>query len=163
MFPTVKAGTQSLRQIESGTVESRTDLLVAMLLDHLSGQELARMPTINSLAASLNMSTSHLRHIVKQKTGVSFSRYVKKLRLCRARRLLQETFWSVKQVMLEVGVSDHSHFAKDYKKEFGESPTQTRLNAMAAGKKIALCEPRNSHFGHKQTLAMHTRNGNLRL
>lgn len=127
-------GNQSGQNTSAG--EGRNDFLVSLLLDHLSKQELARMPSIDSLAATLNMSPSYLRHIVKQRTGVSFTRYVKGLRLRRARKLLQETFWSVKQVMLEVGVSDHSHFAKDYKKEFGESPTQTRCNAIVSGKKI---------------------------
>ena len=136
MLRLVKSAKGNLRERETGTGEGRNDFLVTQLLDHLSRQEPARMPSIGALAASFNMSTSHLRHIVKQRTGVSFSRHVRTLRLRRARQLLQETLWSVKQVMLEVGVSDHSHFAKDYKKEFGESPTQTRCNAIAAGRTI---------------------------
>lgn len=136
MLRLVESANWNLREKEPGAGEGRNDFLVTLLLDHLSRQEPARMPSIDTLAASLNMSPSHLRHIVKQRTGVSFRRYVRTLRLRRARQLLQETFWIVKQVMLEVGVSDHSHFAKDYKNEFGESPTQTRYNAIASGKTI---------------------------
>ena len=136
---------------EMGVVTGRADFLLATLLSYLSRQEPSRMPAIHSLAASCNMSPSRLRHIVKQKTGVSFSRYIKTLRLRRARQLLQETFWSIKRVMLEVGLSDHSHFAKDYKKEFGESPTQTRYSAVAA-RSLELAigyVPQNSQSGHK--------------
>ena|SRR5215472_8608949 len=135
MLQLVKSDTRNLDERE-GAGEGRNGFRVTLLLDHLSRQEPARMPSIGMLAASFNMSPSHLRHIVKQHTGMSFGRYVRTLRLRRARQLLQETFWSVKQVMLEVGVCDHSHFAKDYKKEFGESPTQTRCNAIASGKTI---------------------------
>lgn len=124
-------GDSNGRDKETNTVESRADFLVLVLLDRLSRQEPAQLPTIDSLAASLNISPSYLRHIIKRKTGISFRQHIKALRLRQARQLLQETFWTVKQVMLEVGVSDHSHFAKDYKKEFGESPSQTRCQAIA--------------------------------
>lgn len=151
----------SVRQSTTHTVENRTDSLALILVEHLSKQVGAQMPTVNSLAAAVNVSPSHLRHIFKRKIGVSFGRYVKGLRLRRARQLLQETFWTVKQVMSHVGVSDHSHFAKDYKKEFGESPTQTRWRSVLAGKKITSCEPQNSHSGHKQSLAPQASHGSL--
>jgi AraC-like DNA-binding protein len=113
--------------------------LASAVLSHLSGQEPSHMPTVHSLAAIFNISASHLRHVLKQQTGLSFSRHVRILRLRRARQLLQDTCMTVKQVMVEVGMSDHSHFAKDYKKEFGESPTQTRWLALATGKQARTC------------------------
>jgi AraC-like DNA-binding protein len=45
---------------------------------------------------------------------------------------------SVKQVMVKVGLADHSHFARDYKREFGESPSETRRHSIELKAKIAL-------------------------
>lgn len=81
---------------------------------------------------------------IKQQTGISFTRQIKRLRLRRAQLLLRETCWNVKEVMNQVGLSDHSHFAKDYKKEFGESPTETRCKAIAVGKKLTPCQEKSS-------------------
>lgn len=155
MLLLVKGGVQDpLERNETGVVKTRSDLLISLLLDHLSKHEPARMPSLTSLARAFNLSASHLRHVIKKTTGMSYGRYIKTLRLRRARQLLQETFCSVKQVMSEVGFVDHSHFARDYKKEFGESPTETRWSSIAASGKKPSSEPPNSHSGHKQALAM---------
>jgi len=39
---------------------------------------------------------------------------------------LAETNLRVKEVMHKVGINDLSHFVRDYKKVFGESPSETQ-------------------------------------
>jgi len=48
------------------------------------------------------------------------------MRLERAKELMQGSFLSVKEVMILVGMTDLSHFVKDYKNMHGETPGQTR-------------------------------------
>jgi len=62
---------------------------------------------------------------------VSFSRYVKQLRLGRAHGLLCEPKASttVLGVALYCGFQNASHFSRDYRKEFGELPSDTLRNA----------------------------------
>lgn len=81
---------------------------------------------INELAKSLNLSESRLRHLFKKETGVSPIQYLKAQRIESARKLLETTFLSVKEVMLRVGAKDKSHFIRDFKKAFGLSPSQYR-------------------------------------
>ncbi len=45
----------------------------------------------------------------------------------QARKLLEETFLSVKQIMSAVGLKDESHFTRDFKKAYGLSPVRYRL------------------------------------
>jgi len=52
------------------------------------------------------LSPSRLRHLIKATTGLSVNRYVKNLRMQRARELLTSTFLSVKQIMVQVGCND---------------------------------------------------------
>jgi two-component system response regulator YesN len=88
--------------------------------------ELDKVPDIESVAQQLNISVSYARHLFKQETGVSYNRHVKSYRMQCARRLLAETNLRVKEVMHKVGINDLSHFVRDYKKVFGESPSETQ-------------------------------------
>jgi len=81
---------------------------------------------INEIAQTVNLSSSHFRHLFRQQTGLTFHRYHKFLRLQRAHELLCQSFLSVKQVMRELGWTDESHFCRDYKRVYGSSPSQSR-------------------------------------
>jgi transcriptional regulator GlxA family with amidase domain len=87
---------------------------------------------INEIAAKLHISRSHLAHLFKREVGIAPTHYVKVLRLRKARVLLETTFLSVKEIMAIVGFADPSHFVRDYKQEFGETPSQTRASMRAA-------------------------------
>jgi AraC-like DNA-binding protein len=117
---------------------NRTDHRISIVLDYLSAQEPARIPTIGSLAVSLNLSPSRLRSIFRTHSGIPLSRYIKHLRLHRGRMLLQQTLLTVKQVIAEIGLVDHSHFARDYKRLFGESPSVTRRGQAQVNTALAL-------------------------
>jgi transcriptional regulator GlxA family with amidase domain len=49
--------------------------------------------------------------------------------LQKSKELLETTFLSVKEIMVAVGFADLSHFVRDYKQQFGETPSQTRASA----------------------------------
>ena len=114
------------QKIQRCNIPKVSDPRIAAVLDYLSIQSPMPVASLESIAISLNLSPSRLRSIFVDHTGTSFCRYMKHLRMHRARKLLQETMLSVKQVRIEAGLADHSHFARDYKREFGESPTDTR-------------------------------------
>jgi transcriptional regulator GlxA family with amidase domain len=125
-------------QPELLAVTNQEDQRISAVLDYLSIQELAQIPSIDSIAVSINLSLSRLRSIFKEQTGIPIACYVKHLRLQRAHILLQQSLLTVKQVMAQVGVEDHSHFSRDYKKQFGESPSQTRGRSAQRKTAIAL-------------------------
>ncbi len=54
------------------------------------------------------------------------TRHMKLIRLRRAKELLLESFLTVKEVMASVGVSEISHFVRDYKALYGQTPSQSR-------------------------------------
>src|SRR4051812_33622131 len=84
--------------------------------------EHGRNADLRDLAASLNLSPSRFRHLFKAQTGIAPALYLRRMRLERARQLIETTFLSVKEVRSGVGVNDDSHFARDFKREFGRSP-----------------------------------------
>ena len=80
------------------------------------------------IAATVHISSSHLRHIFKREIGTSPTRYVKLVRLRRAKELLETSLLSVKEVMSAVGLNDLSHFVREYKVLFGQTPSETRTS-----------------------------------
>lgn len=105
------------------------DPRISAALEYVAAQPLHSVPTVRLLAQKFNISESYLRHKFRDVVGLSFGQYVKRLRFERARHLLKNSSLTVKQAMLEVGMLDHSSFAKSYRKYFGETPTSTKLGA----------------------------------
>jgi AraC family transcriptional regulator len=54
------------------------------------------------------------------------SQYQIKLRMETARRLLRETATSIVDIANEVGYSNPSHFAQQFRKETGSTPSEYR-------------------------------------
>src|SRR5688500_8379666 len=72
----------------------------------------------NRLAENLNLTASRLRHLFKQQIGISFRKYLRKVRIKKAKRLLETSFLNVKETAHQVGIRDSSHFVRDFEKEF---------------------------------------------
>jgi transcriptional regulator GlxA family with amidase domain len=88
--------------------------------------ELCRDIPLEELARSVNLSSSHFRHLFKDSTGLSPTQYLKVRRMQKAQQLLETTFLSVKEVMLRVGLKDKSHFTRGFKQLYGLSPVKYR-------------------------------------
>ena len=92
-------------------------------------RRLAQPLAISHLARGANLSPSRFTQVFRSHTGLSPGRYLRQLRLTRARHLLDTTFLSVKEVMAAVGFNDPSHFSRDFHRAFGVSPRAWRQRA----------------------------------
>lgn len=81
--------------------------------------------SIESMAQSLGYHRTHLSKMFKQHTGQAPMNFLLKIRMERAKILLQETL-TVEQVASSVGFSDPLYFSKQFKKWFGRSPSEYR-------------------------------------
>jgi AraC-like DNA-binding protein len=89
--------------------------------------------SIDTLAAEVGLSLSRLGFLFRLETGASPGAYLHKLRMERARLLLESTSLAVADVMRQVGLSDPSHFARDFRNAHGLSPRAYRLQLRLAG------------------------------
>jgi AraC family transcriptional regulator, arabinose operon regulatory protein len=83
--------------------------------------------TVEQLAETVELSPSRFAHLFRAQVGVSPVRYLLQLRMDRARALLERTSLSVTEVRLRVGCTDPSHFARDFRRCHGFSPSQRRI------------------------------------
>ena len=82
--------------------------------------------SLADLAQSVNLSVWRLCHIFKSDVGMPPIRYLRQLRMERAKQLLESSFLSVKEIGFQVGLSDESHFVRDFKSIYGFSPALYR-------------------------------------
>ena len=92
----------------------------------LMKESLHRGWSAGRLAQRVNLSPSRLHQVFKEETGLPPARYLRLLRMRQARELLETTHLSVKQVMARVGLTDESHFVRDFKKAHGFTPARYR-------------------------------------
>src|SRR2546425_10603828 len=84
------------------------------------------------LAATFNLSESRLRHIFRDKTGMSLKKYRQECKLQYARRLLQDSTGSIKEICVLSGIHDPANFAHLFKRRFGLTPSVCRLKSKTA-------------------------------
>ncbi len=104
---------------------------IAQAIDRLR-RDYQRPLRIESLARDLGMSPSGFHHHFKSVTDMSPLQFQKGLRLHEARRLMLDERLDATTAGLRVGYDDGSHFSRDYKRLFGESPIRDvdRLRTM---------------------------------
>ena len=74
----------------------------------------------------MGFSPSYFSALFKRETGENFVRYLTRVRIDRAKELLQQTNLSVSEVCSRVGYNDLKHFTQTFKKETSLSPAQYR-------------------------------------
>lgn len=85
--------------------------------------------TLGKMAASVNLSAPYFCYLFKTITGVPPAKYLKSLRMQQSTVLLTTTFLSVKEIVRRVGLTDESHFVRDFKRIYGVTPSEYRNGA----------------------------------
>jgi len=88
-----------------------------LLMEHL-----AERVDWESLARELHVSYSWLRHTFRQHTGFSLHQYQLQLRLNKAKSLLNDSAYPVKEVAAQIGFDCPYHFSHLFKRKTGLSP-----------------------------------------
>lgn len=79
---------------------------------------------LRDLAAVAHVSGSYLSVKFKKEVGCSFTEYLVRFRINKAKELFEHRFTSCKEVASMVGYTDYTQFSKIFKKYTGKSPTE---------------------------------------
>lgn len=82
--------------------------------------------TVAELAAAVHLSPSRLAHLFRAATGEAPIQMLMRLRLRQAARLLAFSALSVAEIAAEVGFDSPFYFARQFRRQFGVSPTAYR-------------------------------------
>ena len=89
---------------------------------------------LRDLAEIVHVSSSYLSTRFKREMGCSFTEYLIRFRMNKAKELLAETNLSCKEVASSVGYDDYAQFSKMFKKYVGRLPTQMQKNNISTKK-----------------------------
>lgn len=83
--------------------------------------------TVRELAESVFfMNQNYISHLFAEKKGISFSAFLRQVRISHAKELLKEEKWSVTEVAAMVGYNDTSQFIRIFRQEVGVTPKKYR-------------------------------------
>ena len=79
-----------------------------------------------TVARAAGLSSSHFSHLMREKTGRTFTDLVAQMRVNRAKALLARTGKSLVQIAIECGFCDQSYFTRVFRKYTGVAPGEYR-------------------------------------
>jgi len=104
-----------------------TAVLLGGALEFIEGhfaEEISR----EDAARAAGLSPSHFSHLMRAKTGWSFTELLTRLRIDRASHLLAHTDLGIVQIALECGFGDQSYFTRLFRRRTRQTPGDYRAS-----------------------------------
>lgn len=102
-----------------------TDRLMDQAL-RIIEQEVGNDIESSEVADRVGLSTSHFRHLFRERTGQPYSKYMTALRLERARERLLGTKTPIGDIAESLGFVSAAHFSRAFAQRFGVAPSMLR-------------------------------------
>jgi AraC-like DNA-binding protein len=107
----------------SGKTVSRFNNALSLYFN--SGQlQTKGLPTVNAMAAQLNLSSRYLSDMLKQETGKTAIELIHIYLVSEAKNMLKGEDQNVSEIAYSLGFENLPYFSRLFKKEVGISPNQ---------------------------------------
>lgn len=80
--------------------------------------------SLDDVSREVNISPYYFSKIFKEETGKNFIEYLTNIRMEKAKELLKDTEYSMKEICSMVGYADPNYFSRSFKKNVGVTPTE---------------------------------------
>lgn len=81
---------------------------------------------LQSISDKYHLSYGYLSTIFTEKYGISFSKYLKKVRITKAKEFLERSNLTLSEICYEIGYTELGYFSRVFKDETGITPSQYR-------------------------------------
>ena len=95
-----------------------------LAMDYIQKNYMDPSLSLNSICSYLNISTSYFSTIFKEMTGETFIEVLTRVRMEKAKELLENTTMKNYEIAEKVGFSDPHYFGISFKKITGKTPTE---------------------------------------
>ncbi|WP_295983276.1 DNA-binding response regulator [uncultured Variovorax sp.] len=121
----------ALEQARGGPSSDHADRVLAQAVERMVRADLANVPALPVLAASVGTHEKRLSRVFKEQTGRTVFEFAREARLAEAQRLLAGSALSVEEVALAVGFSGAANFSTAFRERYGNTPTAFRQARIA--------------------------------
>lgn len=97
--------------------------VLSYISENMSDSDLS----VEVLASQLNLSRSQLYRKIKSLTGQTVNEFLRKIRIQKAKQILETGNSNISEVCYKVGFSSPSYFTKCFKAHFGILPTEVKV------------------------------------
>ena len=104
---------------------SREQVIVDIALDYIEKNYKDEI-TLEDVARQVNLSSNYFSRLFKNRTGINFSDKILSFRMEKAKEILRDTDYSIKDVTFMVGYVDPNYFTKLFKKYTGKNAREFR-------------------------------------
>lgn len=121
----------SLKGTEGGThggIERRKNRRVVTMAQQMVKERINQELSLKVIADELFLNPTYLSKIFKNDVGETFSQYVLRIRMEKAKELLQDVKLLVYEVSERVGYKDPAYFSQMFKKWTGQTPADFQKN-----------------------------------
>jgi|GEM_PF-558079 len=80
--------------------------------------------TLEEVAAAVQLSPNYFSNLFKTTFGETFIEYVTRIRMVKAKELIETNTYSLKEISFMVGYNNPNYFSRVFKKHFASSPKQ---------------------------------------
>jgi len=94
---------------------------------------LAEPMSLEAVASAVNVSPFHFCKLFKRATGLTFTDFVNRARVEKAKRMLMKPAARITEVAYDVGFQSLSHFNRSFRRIADESPTEFRSRMKRGG------------------------------
>lgn len=115
---------QLVQRAEPGAMIGR-NAHVRAALRHIS-DHLDEPMAVHEIASALDLDADYLGRLFKQALGVSLGIWIMRARMAKARQLLSESSYSIKEIAHAVGYTDPLYFARIFRREMKTTPSEWR-------------------------------------
>jgi AraC-like DNA-binding protein len=104
----------------------KTDPEPVRLARNYMQEHLSEPISLDDVAHAVGVSSFHFCKVFKRATGMTFTDYLGRMRVERARKMLLKAANRITEVAYEAGFQSLSHFNRSFRRVVGESPTEFR-------------------------------------
>ena len=120
----VQKHTDRIFEILSELNTSSSERQARLAIDYIQKNYMDPDLSLNSICSYLNISTSYFSTIFKEMTGETFIESLTRIRMEKAKELLENTTLKNYEIAEKVGFSDPHYFGISFKKMTGKTPTE---------------------------------------
>ena len=112
----------------NGEKKNRSDAVHNYIMMYVKENYSDPTVSIETIAENMMLSPSYVSTLFKRSAGTSFSQYLLQYRLDIAKDLLLHTDEKISNISEKVGFGTYNNFVRMFKRKFGVSPSQYRLD-----------------------------------